>query len=63
MDEFLKIFQKGGGRFDQKKIVAIFCIRNCTFGHELPEKIRNGGGIISDPKFFVANSVLVVMNF
>ena len=51
-----------GGSFPiQKILLQFFCIRNCTFGHEFPEKLWNRGGVISDPKNFVANSVLVVM--
>ena len=34
-----------GGHFRSKKFRCnFFCIRNCTFGHEFPEKLWNMGG-------------------
>ena len=34
-----------GGHFRSKKFRCnFFCIRNCTFGHEFPEKLWNRGG-------------------
>ena len=40
MDEFSKNFRRGGRSFPIQKIsLQFFCIRNCTFGHEFPEKL------------------------
>ena len=52
MDELLENFRRGGGVvFHPKNFVAIFCIRNCTFGQEFPEKLRNGEGHFRPEKF------------
>ena len=48
----------GGGHFRSKKFHCnLFCIRNGNFGHEFPEKLQKGGGVISDLKNFIANLV------
>ena len=35
----------------QKISLQFFCIRNCTFGHEFPEKLWNRGGNFRSEKF------------
>ena len=56
-----KIEGSGGGVIsDLKKFLGnFFGIKNCSFGHELPEKLLKGSRVISNLKNFIANLVLV----
>ena len=56
---FRKISERGGGgHFRSKKFHCnFFYFKNGNFGHDFPEKLPKGGGVISDPKNFIANFV------
>ena len=56
---FRKISERGGGGLFpiQKISLRFFCFLNANFGHDFPEKRQKKGGVISDPKNFVANLV------